>query len=125
MLPNSNKKKIFKVHQNDPLYRIFEKHLYDYQYENRACFLEAVIEEYVREMSLGGRMFITRPEMHKLKLALEQELIEMLVRKLYGCLKLEESPVEEEGKHKGEKEELGSNETSVFQKYLRRLLTVG
>ena len=122
---NSYKKKIFKVYQNDPLYSIFEKHLYDHQYESRACFLEAVIEEYVREMSLGGRMFITRSEMYKLKLALEEELIEMLVRKLYGCLKLEKSPVEEEGKYGGEKEELGSKETSVFQKYFKRLLKEG
>lgn len=83
------KKPAFSVRKWDPLYIIFEKHLYDFNYESREIFLKAVVDDYLLHL---GRQKVMVPMAWKLHLekTLGEEVSDMLVRKLYGCLTVEE-----------------------------------
>ena len=83
------KKPAFSVRKWDPLFIIFEKHLYDFNYESREIFLKAVVDDYIAHLV---RQKIVIPPAWKLLLekTLGEEVSDMLVRKLYGCLTVEE-----------------------------------
>ena len=83
------KKPSFSVRKWDPLYIIFEKHLYDFNYESRDLFLKAVVDDYMDHLQKQkvGVPVIWKSQLEK---TLGEEVSDMLVRKLYGCLTVEE-----------------------------------
>ena len=85
----------FSVRKWDPLFIIFEKHLYDFNYESRELFLKGVVEEYIAHLV---RQQVVIPPAWKTHLdkTLSEEVSDMLVRKLYGCLTVEEFQTKQE-----------------------------
>ena len=83
------KKISFSVRKWDPLFIIFEKHLYDFNYESREAFIKGVIDDYLSHLM---QQKVTVPPTWKshLEKTLAEEVSDMLVRKLYGCLTVEE-----------------------------------
>lgn len=83
------KKTLFTVKKWDPLFIIFEKHLYDFNYDSRELFLKAVVDDYIGHLV---RQKVVIPPMWKnhLDKTIAEEVSDMLVRKLYGCLTVEE-----------------------------------
>lgn len=79
----------FTVRKWDPLFIIFEKHLYDFNYESRELFISGVIEEYITHLA-KQRVIIPTTWRATLERNLSEEIADMLVRKLYGCLTVEE-----------------------------------
>ncbi len=80
-----------KANQIDPLYTIFEQHLYNFQDSDtdRKTFIGKVIQEYLVYLR---KMNITVPK------SLEEPIVEelasqvntMLVKKIYGCLTIQD-----------------------------------
>lgn len=87
----------FTVDRNDPLYRIFEKHLYDFNYETRENFLNTVIKDYLQELSRNA-FVVPANRQNLLESTLMEEVAEMLVRKIYGCLQVMDPHASLEGK---------------------------
>lgn len=82
-------KQAFSVRKWDPLFIIFEKHLYDFNYESRDLFIKGVVEEYFKHLS---KQKVTVPATWRVQVEknLVEEVSDMLVRKLYGCLSVDE-----------------------------------
>jgi hypothetical protein len=83
------KKALFSVKKWDPLFVIFEKHLYDFNYESRDLFIKGVVDDYLQHL---GHQKVTVPPLWRghMEKALAEEVSDMLVRRLYGCLTVEE-----------------------------------
>lgn len=79
----------FSVRKWDPLFIIFEKHLYDFNYESRELFLKGVVEEYISHLVRQKTVIPPAWKTH-LEKTIFEEVSDMLVRKLYGCLTVEE-----------------------------------
>ena len=79
----------FSVRKWDPLFIIFEKHLYDFNYESRELFLKGVVEEYITHLVRQKTVIPPAWKTH-LEKTIFEEVSDMLVRKLYGCLTVEE-----------------------------------
>ena len=73
----------------DPLHIIFEKNLYDFKYEDLDVFIEHVVSEYLTHLQLHG---VAIPEARKTTLFkdLTEEVYEMYIKKIHGCLDLRE-----------------------------------
>lgn len=91
----AKKEESFSVRKWDPLYIIFEKHLYDFNYDSRDLFIRGVIDEYAEHLTKNQVIIPTtwRPVLEK---NLAEEIADMLVRKLYGCLTVKEFQDKEE-----------------------------
>ncbi len=87
----------FSVRKWDPLFIIFEKHLYDFNYESRELFIKGVVDDYLEHLS---QQKITTPPSWKpqMEKTLTEEVSDMLVRRLYGCLTVEEFKEKKETK---------------------------
>ena len=85
----SSKRNSFSVRKWDPLFIIFEKHLYDFNYESRELFLKGVVDEYIAHLVRQKTVIPPAWRMH-LEKTIGEEVSDMLVRKLYGCLTVEE-----------------------------------
>jgi hypothetical protein len=84
------KKKItFSVRKWDPLFIIFEKHLYDFNYESRELFIKGVVEDYILHL-ITQKAAIPPAWKNHLEKTIAEEVSDMLVRRLYGCLTVEE-----------------------------------
>ncbi len=83
------KKNTFSVKKWDPLFIIFEKHLYDFNYESRDLFIKGVVEDYVTHLASQKAVVPPSMKVHFEKTVAE-EVSDMLVRRLYGCLTVEE-----------------------------------
>lgn len=83
------KRNSFSVKKWDPLFIIFEKHLYDFNYESRELFVKGVIEEYIAHLVRQKTVIPPSWKLH-LEKTIAEEVSDMLVRKLYGCLTVEE-----------------------------------
>jgi hypothetical protein len=79
----------FSVRKWDPLFIIFEKHLYDFNYESRERFIVSVVEDYLDHLKQQKVMVPPSWKSH-LEKTLAEEVSDMLVRRLYGCLTVEE-----------------------------------
>ncbi len=79
----------FSVRKWDPLFIIFEKHLYDFNYESRELFLKGVVDEYISHLVRQKTVIPPAWRAH-LEKTIFEEVSDMLVRKLYGCLTVEE-----------------------------------
>ncbi len=85
----------FSVRKWDPLYIIFERHLYDFNYESRELFIKGVVEEYVAHL-VKSKVVIPPAWRGHLDKTITEEVSDMLVRKLYGCLTVEEFQAKQE-----------------------------
>jgi hypothetical protein len=83
------KKNIFTVRKWDPLFIIFEKHLYDFNYESRELFIQGVVEEYFSHLS-EQKVIVPAIWRKQMESSISEEVSAMLVRKIYGCLTVEE-----------------------------------
>lgn len=93
----------FTVGKSDPLFRIFEKHLYEFNYETRDNFITTVVREYLAFLVQERKVMIPASRRTSLESAIAEDVSDMLVRKIYGCLQVEDDGVgEEQGKQKGE-----------------------
>src|SRR5471032_2995418 len=84
-----SKRTIFSVRKWDPLFIIFEKHLYDFNYDSREFFLKGVVDEYIAHLVRQKTVIPPAWRLH-LEKSIAEEVSDMLVRKLYGCLTVEE-----------------------------------
>jgi hypothetical protein len=84
-----SKRNLFSVKKWDPLFIIFEKHLYDFNYESRELFLKGVVDEYIAHLVRQKTVIPPSWKQH-LEKTIAEEVSDMLVRKLYGCLTVEE-----------------------------------
>lgn len=85
----------YSVRKWDPLFIIFEKHLYDFNYDTRELFLKGVIEEYIEHLH-KQKVIIPATWRATLEKNLCEEISDMLVRKLYGCLTVKDFQEKEE-----------------------------
>lgn len=110
------KKNAFSVRKWDPLFIIFEKHLYDFNYESRDLFVKSVVEEYVGHL-VRQKAVIPPAWRGHLEKTLGDEVSDMLVRKLYGCLTVEEFQQKSE-----EKPEILATERKEARKRYQKLV---
>lgn len=89
MLRRKQKKPNFTVRKWDPLYVIFEKHLYDFNYESRDNFIDGVVQEYMVYLH-KTKIYVPPVWQEHMKNNLREEVANMLVRRIYGCLTIEE-----------------------------------
>ena len=80
----------FTVGKNDPLFRIFEKHLYEFNYETRDSFITKVVREYLQFLARDCKAVIPASRRSLLESTIADDVSDMLVRKIYGCLEIEE-----------------------------------
>ncbi|MBS1959720.1 MAG: hypothetical protein JST80_09635 [Bdellovibrionales bacterium] len=75
----------------DPLYTIFEQHLFNFQDPNsdRKAFIEAVVKDYLSQMRRMGLNVPGEWEGH-ISEELSFQVNTMLVKKIYGCLTINE-----------------------------------
>jgi hypothetical protein len=75
----------------DPLYTIFEQHLFNFQDPNadRKTFLEAIVKDYITQMRKMGLSVPSEWEEHIFE-ELFFQVNTMLVKKIYGCLTINE-----------------------------------
>ncbi|MBN1115047.1 MAG: hypothetical protein JXA66_06870 [Oligoflexia bacterium] len=80
-----------KRHSNgiDPLYVIFEKHLYDYPYDSTDDFIFAVVREYMDYMRQEN-LILPDSSKDQITDVLTEEVREMLLKKIYGCLSIKD-----------------------------------
>ena len=79
----------FAVRKTDPLFIIFERHLYDFNYESRELFIKGVVVEYLAHLT-RQKVVVPPAWRQHLETSLSEEVSDMLVRRLYGCLSVEE-----------------------------------
>ena len=75
----------------DPLYTIFEQHLFNFQDANadRKTFLDAIVKDYISQMRKMGLAVPSEWEEHIFE-ELFFQVNTMLVKKIYGCLTINE-----------------------------------
>jgi hypothetical protein len=83
------RKPSFVAQKWDPLFIIFEKHLYDFNYESRELFVKGVVSDYLTHL-LRQQVLVPPAWRQQLEKSLAEEVGDMLVRRLYGCLTVEE-----------------------------------
>ncbi len=81
----SSKRQLFSVRKWHQLFIIFEKHLYDFNYESRELFIKGVVDEYIAHLVRQKTVIPPAWKLH-LEKSIAEEVGDMLVRKLYGCL---------------------------------------
>lgn len=79
----------FSVKKWDPLFIIFEKHLYDFNYESRELFVKGVVDDYLAHL-VKQKVVVPPTWKSHLEKTIAEEVSDMLVRRLYGCLTVEE-----------------------------------
>ncbi|MFL5811951.1 MAG: hypothetical protein ACJ763_00105 [Bdellovibrionia bacterium] len=77
--------------QIDPLYTIFEQHLYNFQDSDsdRKTFIVNIVKDYVNHLSKMNIMIPKSLENSVLE-ELADQVNTMLVKKIYGCLTIED-----------------------------------
>lgn len=83
----------------DPLYVIFEKHLMDFSDDqlDKRQFATGVIREYVRHLSKKNISVPEHFQRHVFE-ELEQQVVSMLIKKIYGCLNIREFQEKQDAK---------------------------
>ncbi len=79
------KKKAFSVYSSDPLFMIFEKQLYDFEYNDKDSFVEEVVSCFFELITKKNISFPVQEKM-ELKSNAFREVRQMLTYKIYGCL---------------------------------------
>lgn len=75
----------------DALYTIFEKHLYDFEdnEESQQAFIGKIVQDYLDFLSEHGAVVPRKWQPHIFK-ELEDQVLKMLVKKMYGCLSIKD-----------------------------------
>lgn len=75
----------------DALFTILEKHLYDFDdnTENESEFVDKIVNDYLRFLT-ESNVVIPRKYHHQITDELRNQVRNMLVKKMYGCLSIEE-----------------------------------
>lgn len=75
----------------DPLYTIFEKHLYDFEdnEESEENFVNKIVEDYMTFLS-NNSVAVPAKWRHSIAEELRDQVRKMLVKKMYGCLSIKE-----------------------------------
>jgi len=110
------KKNLFSVKKWDPLFIIFEKHLYDFNYDSRELFLKGVVDEYISHLIRQKTAIPPSWKLH-LEKTIAEEVSDMLVRKLYGCLTVEEFQAKTALPEPAKKEEVITVKREVRKRY--------
>lgn len=73
------------------LYTIFEKHLYDFDdtEESQEAFIDKIVNDYMKFMMAQGVAMPRRWQMQIFE-EVRDQVRKMLVKKMYGCLSIEE-----------------------------------
>ncbi len=79
------------IRKIDPLYTIFEQHLFNFQDANsdRKTFIEVIVKDYITQMRKMGLSVPAEWEEHIFE-ELFFQVNTMLVKKIYGCLTINE-----------------------------------
>ncbi len=95
----------------DPLYTIFEKHLYDFDdsEENQKDFVDKIAKDYIQFLNTQ-KVAVPSKWQHLIMDELRDQIRKMMVKKMYGCLSIEEYIV-------NHKTEIKSKKSSVRKKY--------
>lgn len=117
-ITNNEKEDISKSvdHKNeelklDPLYTIFEKHLYDFDdnEENQKEFVDKIAKDYIQFLTTK-KVAVPSKWQHLIMEELRDQIKKMMVKKMYGCLSVEEYVV-------SHKTEIKSKKSTVRKKY--------
>lgn len=81
--------KRFSVRREDPLFQIFERRLYEFEYDSRDAFIEGVVGEYIQFLVSEESCVMLNGHKDLVQEAVADEVSDMLVRRIYGCLKVE------------------------------------
>lgn len=73
----------------DPLFIIFEKHLYEYPHEDLDLFIATVVNEYIDYLRTH-QVLIPEKTYSFLMKDLADEVYDMFVKKVHGCLNLKD-----------------------------------
>lgn len=75
----------------EALYTIFEKHLYDFDEaeDSQAAFIDKIVNDYMKFL-ISNRVAIPRRWEAQITDELRDQVRKMLVKKMYGCLSIEE-----------------------------------
>ena len=75
----------------DALFTILEKHLYDFDddTENETEFVDKIVNDYIRFLT-ESNVVIPRKYRNQITEELRNQVRNMLVKKMYGCLSIEE-----------------------------------
>ena len=95
---------------------MFEKHLYDFNYDSREFFLKGVVDEYISHLVRQKTVIPPEWRVH-LEKTLTEEVSDMLVRKLYGCLTVEEFKTRAETPEPAKKDEILTVKREVRKRY--------
>ena len=89
-MPNFNSAPMEKTNQ-DPLYTIFEQHLFNFQDPNadRETFILGIVKDYISQVRKLGLSIPAVMEEHIYE-ELCLQVSHMLVKKIYGCLTINE-----------------------------------
>ena len=78
----------FAVLRNDPLFVIFERHLYEFNYDTRESFINSVVRDYLTMVAEDKKVIVPSTKRSQLESAIAEDVSDMLVRKIYGCLEV-------------------------------------
>lgn len=87
----SKVEKAVKKNQADPLYVIFEQHLYNFQDSDadRKTFISNIVKDYIAYLRKGN-IVIPVPLEWAVQEELATQVSSMLMKKIYGCMTIEE-----------------------------------
>jgi len=78
-----------KVQFLDPLFVIFEKHLYDFPSEDLDLFISTIVTAYVDYLGTH-EVVIPEPKKPALLRDLADEVYDMFIKKVHGCLNIKD-----------------------------------
>ena len=73
----------------DPLYVIFEKHLFDFPNEDLDLFIATIVNEYFDYLQ-QNEVIIPEKRMQILMRDLSEEVYDMYIKRIHGCLNLKD-----------------------------------
>ena len=75
----------------DPLYTIFEKYLYDFNSndDSEEAFVEKIVDEYISFL-MKNKVTVPHRWEKQISLELQEQVRQMIRKKMYGCLSIEE-----------------------------------
>ncbi len=79
----------YTIHRQDPLFQIFERRLYEFEYDTRDAFIDGVVVEYVEQLASEESTLLLTTHQDLIREAVADEVSDMLVRRIYGCLRVE------------------------------------
>lgn len=73
----------------DPLFVIFEKHLYDFPHEELDLFISNIVHDYLNYLK-NSRVIVPESMFQTLMKDLADEVYDMFIKRIHGCLNLKD-----------------------------------